>query len=284
MHPRLLSTLVLVDPVIHKHSSFQGPKNKFTQASTFRRDIWPSRADATSAFNKNKFYQSWDSRVLDQWITYGLRDLPTEIYPDTASYHKNSEENPKAGEKGPPVTLTTTKHQEVFTFLRPNFDGLSSDGNPIVDRTKTPDLDPASGDSYPFYRSEMVRTFENLPYVRPSVLYVFGGKSSLSLPEARRLKMLRTGIAPGGSGGAAQGKVKEVVVERAGHLLPMEAISETVAASTDWIAKQTELWSQTEEEWRHQWENKSLTDRTMISEEWKRQIVRDPIAERRGKL
>jgi pimeloyl-ACP methyl ester carboxylesterase len=51
IHPRLLSTVVLLDPVIQKHaSSAEGPN--VAQQSTFRRDLWPSRADAEAAFRK----------------------------------------------------------------------------------------------------------------------------------------------------------------------------------------------------------------------------------------
>ena len=77
--------------------------------STHRRDLWPSRAEAAAKYKSNKFYQSWDPRVLDLWIQHGLRQLPTEIHPATAGPGDD-----------PRVTLTTSKHQELFTFLRPD--------------------------------------------------------------------------------------------------------------------------------------------------------------------
>jgi hypothetical protein len=49
--------------------------------STYRPDLWPSRKAAEAAFRKNKFFQSWDSRVLDKYIQFGLREVPTALYP-----------------------------------------------------------------------------------------------------------------------------------------------------------------------------------------------------------
>lgn len=288
MHPRLLSTLILIDPVIHHQSSHTGPDHKFTQASTFRRDIWPSRADAIASVKKNKFYQSWDPRVLDRWISSGLRDLPTQIYPDPSAVFDQESLKPSDDTQNEshqtPVTLTTTKHQEVFTFLRPNFRGLNSDGQLVLDRNRTPDLDLSSHAAYPFYRPEMPQTFANLPYLRPSVLYVFGGKSPLSPPEWRKMKMERTGVGTGGSGGAAEGRVKELVLEKIGHFPPMEAISDTGNASAEWIASEMDMWQRKENEWKAEWEEMSIAQRTMVSEEWKHMVGGDPKVDGSWKL
>src|SRR4051794_17659861 len=103
MHPRLLTTLVLLDPVFQ--FNFAPVRVSPARASTFRRDLWQSRDDAEAFFLKNGFYQRWDNRVLKLWLKYGIRDLPTAIY------------GPSLGQSQTAVTLTTTKHQEVFTFL-----------------------------------------------------------------------------------------------------------------------------------------------------------------------
>ncbi|KAJ5665946.1 uncharacterized protein N7477_008394 [Penicillium maclennaniae] len=74
MHPRLLHTLVLLDPVIQRQTtqldgySLRENKRiiaKTTQLSTHRRDIWPSRKDAADGFKRSPFYQAWDPRVLE---------------------------------------------------------------------------------------------------------------------------------------------------------------------------------------------------------------------------
>ena len=217
--------------------------------------------------------------MLDRWITHGLRDLPTFVYPDPSV--SNKPESPK-GET--PVTLVTTKHQEVFSFLRPNFDGLDEDEKEIVNRLTHADLDLKAQDTYPFYRPEPPRTFDNLPHLRPSTLYVFGGQSYLSSPPFRKAKMDRTGTGVGGSGGVAQGRVKEVVFEDAGHLLPMEIVEEVADAIGGWTAGELKRWSRLEKEWKESWDAKSRQERTMVTEEWKTHIGGDPRGPGSGKL
>jgi len=208
-HPRLLSSLVLIDPVIHDPGSSAPADDRASssgaQKSTFRRDRWSSRAEAKASFLKSKFYQVWDPRVLDLLVTHGLRKLPTAIYPQDSDASDYSEADDA------PVTLTTTKHQEVFTFLRPKFEGVDARGMRVPNRQTHPDLDLHAQDTDPFYRSEPPRTFYNLEHLRPSILYIFGGQSPLSQPDWRKAKMERTGTGVGGSGGADEGKVKEKV-------------------------------------------------------------------------
>ncbi|CAF9926713.1 MAG: hypothetical protein ALECFALPRED_003511 [Alectoria fallacina] len=272
IHPRLLTFLVLIDPVIQNASAEAPDKSRFshTQASTFRRDDWPSRAEAASSVKKSKFYQSWDPRVFDLWIRYGLRSLPTAIYP------KEHDGSDSSGKDDGPVTLTTTKHQEVFTFLRPNFDGLDTNGKLIVNRRTHPDLDLRVADIYPFYRPEPPAVFNDLPRLRPSTLYVFGGQSILSLPDLRKQKMERTGTGVGGSGGAEAGRVKEVVLEDIGHLVPMEAVGRCAAAAGEWLAIELKRWREEEGEFKRDWEAKEKRAKFTVSEEWKKNVGGDP--------
>lgn len=216
-------------------------------------------------------YRSWDPRVLDRWITYGLRDLPTAIYSDTSvAQHFGS----RSGDT--PVTLSTTKHQEVFSFARPNFDGLDKHGVHTVDRLTHADLDLTQQDTYPFYRPETKKMFDNLPHLRPSTFYVFGGQSQLSPPEWRKQKLDRTGTGVGGSGGAAEGRVKEVVFQDAGHLLPMEIVQDVAEAIGEWTVEELERWRRLEREWHEKWEAKSKQEKTMITEEWSTRMGGDP--------
>lgn len=60
-HPRLLRSLILLDPVIQEPNGSIPP----AIASTPRRDFWPTREAAVARFKGSKFYQAWDSRVLD---------------------------------------------------------------------------------------------------------------------------------------------------------------------------------------------------------------------------
>ena len=208
--------------------------------------------------------------MLDRWVRYGLRELPTAIYPDL----------PDDKIEATPVTLTTTKHQEVWTFLRPNFDGQDSEGNPITKRITHPDI-PTGHELASFYRPEPIRAFYNLPFLRPSVLYIFGRLSNLSSPAWRKQKMDTTGIGIGGSGGAREGRVKDVLFEDAGHLIPMEFVEKTADAAAEWVGQEMGLWRKNEEKWRKEWDEKSKLDKMIVSEEWKEKIGGEPS---RGKL
>ncbi|RDW66181.1 hypothetical protein BP6252_09816 [Coleophoma cylindrospora] len=253
IHPRLLSTLVLMDPVIQpKAPAPQGPSP--TQASTFRRDLWPSRAEAEISMRKSPFYKSWDPRVLDRWLEYGIRETPTALYPN---------------EKGA-ATLTTTKHQECFIFLRPSWEAVSEEGH-IEKRDLVPDMDPASFDRFPFYRPEPPNTLRRLPEVRPSVLYIFGGDSPMSTPEARQLKMELTGTGVGGSGGAKLGMVKEVVLEGVGHLVAMEDSEQCADAGAAWLGRQLKHY-EAEQRTYLEWAKRSLAEKQTMSKEWEKRI------------
>ncbi|KAI4203109.1 MAG: hypothetical protein LQ346_001843 [Caloplaca aetnensis] len=267
MHPRLLSCLVLIDPVIEIPSARprKTANTWLTQLSTFRRDWWPSREEAAASFRKQRFYQTWDERVLQRWLDVCLRSTPTALYPETSG-----------GQNENPVTLLTSKHQEVFTFLRPNFDGQNSEGLIIFDRAAHPDLDLGSGEIYPFYRPEPASTFKKLPYLRPSVLYVHAGKSDLSAPELREQRMNSTGVGVGGSGGSREGRVKQVLFEDASHLMPMEMVGELAGAMARWLRQEMELWRNLDNEFQARWRRMTLQEKQTVSDEWKWRVGGDP--------
>ncbi|KAL9031710.1 MAG: hypothetical protein Q9196_000258, partial [Gyalolechia fulgens] len=164
----------------------------------------------------------------------------------------------------------------VFTFLRPNFDGLDSDGRMIVNRSTHPDLDLEAAETYPFYRPEPASTSKKLPYLRPSVFYVHGGKSYISAPELREQRMSTTGVGVGGSGGAVAGRVKQIILEGGGHLMPMEMVGELADATAEWLVEEMRHWRQQEGTFQAQWSRKSKLEKQTVSEEWKRRIGGDP--------
>ncbi|OOF95744.1 hypothetical protein ASPCADRAFT_145975 [Aspergillus carbonarius ITEM 5010] len=274
IHPRLIHTLVLLDPVIQRESTqLDGYEMairhreriaKTTQLSTYRRDIWPSRKAAREAFNRNPFYRAWDSRVLDRWIKYGLRELPTAIYQLGES--KTNEENDDR-----PVTLRTTLHQEVFTFSRPNYDGPPGKKVP-VNKVTHPDLNPDHLGSWPFYRPEPSRVFAMLPHLRPSVCYLFAGKSDMCLPDMMADKMAATGTGLGGSGGAPAGRVRDVYLAEFGHLLAQEAPIQCADAAGKWLGAEIERWRTEEREFREQWSQKSKLEKVTIDPRWKEHV------------
>jgi pimeloyl-ACP methyl ester carboxylesterase len=255
LHPRLLQALILIDPVIQT----ENPSKSFAKPSTYRRDVWPSRDEAAAKFAGSKFYQAWDERVLAKWVDYGLRDVPTELYPVTPDEEEHA------------VTLTTPKSQEVFSYLRPKYAG--TDGiAPEKDWTAYGDMHPDDiEEDYPFYRPEPAQIFRRLPELKPPVLYIFGKHSELATPELRRKKMETTGTGVGGSGGATEGKVKEVVLD-CGHLVPMELVSDCAEAAASFAASEADRWNVVMREVEKRWLEKPREQRVGIDDEWKEKI------------
>lgn len=263
IHPRLLTTLVLLDPVIQVRSSEVTPETTSNPAksSTFRRNLWPSRKEAETSFRKSPFYQAWDPRVLPLWIEYGLHEV-TDRDANAVSGNTNGE-----------VTLMTPPAQEAFLFIRPNYLGFGHNGKP-VGRATHADVDPRSPINYPFYRSEPARIFHALPSLRPSALYVLAEHSYVSAVDNTfdDLKVSRTGTGVGGSGGFAEGRVKGVKLDGLGHMLPLEAPRRTAREAAVWIGDEIKRWRSEEAEYERSWMNKSLIEKQTIDERWKREI------------
>lgn len=247
LHPRLFSSLVLLDPVISKFAK-RGPSYGFMpmKQSAYRRDVWPSRKEAAEGFRKNKFYQTWDKRCLDVLIRDGLR--------------------PVAEGKSEEVTLTTTKHMECFTYYRPK----KQIGGSSELELPTPDLPPDQADpQFPFYRAEGTMTTHFLPHLRPGVLWVFGAKSDVCPPESREEKLELTGTGWNGSGGAKAGRVEVVTVDGFGHLVPMEATTRCAEEAAEFIAKDLEkVWRKEDEEFRKVWKGVEGTEKRVLSKEF----------------
>ncbi|KAK6335593.1 hypothetical protein TWF696_002361 [Orbilia brochopaga] len=108
--------------------------------------------EAVEFFKSRPFYQKWDPRVLDLQLKYGLRKVPTALYPDVE----------KVGEEA--VTLRTTKHQEVFTFWRTN----------VQDRPDSTEI------------------FQRLKELKTPVCYIQGETSLINWGNKNELKRLNT--------------------------------------------------------------------------------------------
>ncbi|RAL17453.1 alpha/beta-hydrolase [Aspergillus homomorphus CBS 101889] len=262
MHSRLFTSLVLIESVFGR-DILSGKGLAFAQGSLAAPDNWASRASAAAYFQKR--HRSWDPRVLDRFLKYGLRDVERESSSDKAQRE---------------VTLTTTQHQDVMQYLRANF----SHRKPLRPDTETdtpedthdplfhPDVIGPAHAIAPFYRCEPLLAYKLLKHVRPSVLYIFGEKSPISTPKPRAEKVERTGRGFGGSGGYRHGRVREVTLPAAGHQVPFEDIAGVSSATAEWVKEEMLRWKRDEERITHGWVNRSVEDRLSLSEEWQARL------------
>lgn len=241
-----------MEPVIEP-DSITGKGPIFASLSLNRKDSWSSRSEAAKYFKKA--YNKWDSRALESYVKHGLR-----------------EDSTKADGS---VTLTTSKHQEVIQYMRPNFEHkrvLDADADPESLKTHDtvfhPDIIGPSKAIYPFYRYEPILLFKLLRHIRPSVLYLFGETSPISTPDHRKEKMERTGRGMGGSGGYENGRVKELLFPGAGHALPFEAVEGVSDAVATWLRQEVIRWKEEEERIKNNWVDLQPEARTSTSNEW----------------
>ncbi|KAF3212759.1 hypothetical protein TWF192_006846 [Orbilia oligospora] len=153
LHPTLFSCVIGLDPVISPLPALPGtsPGNPAT-LSAKRRDIWSSYEEAVEYFKSRPFYREWDPKVLEIHMKYGLRKVPTALYPDVTKVGPDA------------VTLRTTKHQEVFTFWRSR----------IQDRTEPKEV------------------FSRLKDMKAPVCYIQGEDSIVNWGNKNELMMVNT--------------------------------------------------------------------------------------------
>lgn len=235
--------------------------------STRRRELWPSREAAAESFKKSKFYQAWDTRVLDRWIEYGLREVPTALIPS------KGEPN---GANDTSVTLTTTKHQELHLYMRPTYRG-DAQLPPEDDKANYADFDPSvpkDYPNYPFYRPEPAYVFDHLPQIRPSVLYVFarnsdfGRAKGLEPSDGWRQKVERTGVGVGGGGGLKLGQVKQAVIPDSTHMVPFEKVEESADEVVHFLDREVVEWKKKLDVFKKKWMEKPQAEKATIDQCW----------------
>lgn len=253
MHPRLLSSLVLLDAVI----PYKALDSLFAMARlpSFRKDLWPSRHAAESAFRKNALVKTFDPRVVDKILEFSIRPTPTLLHPNApeGSY-----------------TLTTPKHQEAFSIARPNYADVAISQSPSPEERAThPDIWPCAPYKSPFYKSEGRTCWMFLPYLRPAVFWLYGSESYAADPEERAEKMRRTGTGWNGSGGAGAGRVKEGFVEGSGHFLCFDRVAETADKVSEWLDAEVGVWMELEEKSvDDEWVRRDVVGRQVLDKRW----------------
>jgi len=101
------------------------------------------------------------------------------------------------------VELVTSKHQEAVSYARPTNADFSAWELPAIGAA-----------------------LALVPFLKPPVSYVFGGKSMLLTADKRADLMRTTGTGLGGSGGAAAQMVTEAEIKTGGHTIPLDAVDE----------------------------------------------------------
>ncbi|KAJ6114548.1 toxin biosynthesis protein-like protein [Penicillium sp. IBT 16267x] len=227
LHPRLFTTILLIDPVIQINPPEMGFGSDAPGVNNYtlrRSDVWPSREVALRA--NRALTKDWDPRCIDRMAQYGSRELPTRLYPDVdavkASF--NSSETP--------VTLTTSKYQNLIGQIRENFGGRDPvTGRIVINRATHADMDPLAA-FIPMYRPEPPSTFFRLPSLRPSCV---------------GLKLV--GLGWGGSGGLPEGRVREVTLAGFGHLMTFQEAKKVIEPCAAWLEEEMERFRQTEKQW-----------------------------------
>ncbi|RAK89385.1 toxin biosynthesis protein-like protein [Aspergillus costaricaensis CBS 115574] len=278
LHPRLFTTILLVDPVIQLSPPAMGFGTDPPGAANYtlrRSDVWPSREAAVQA--NRQFMHGWDPRCVELMAEHGFRDLPTRLYPDVEAVKAKFGTSTTDNNNTTPVTLTTTKHHDLLGQIRQNFSARKPTTGVIeISRDSHADLDPVAA-FIPLYRPEPRSTFFRLPTLRPSCLWVVGGSTYLNLDEMR-LAIKRCGTGVGGSGGLPEGRVKEVTLPGLGHLMPFQEVKAVVEPCAAWLREEMERFSRVEREWEEAQKGKS---HLVVEDNWYK--VLKPVNARRGK-
>ncbi|CAG8978897.1 hypothetical protein HYALB_00005234 [Hymenoscyphus albidus] len=131
------------------------------------------------------------------------------------------------------------------------------------------DLENRNPDSI-FYNPVPTQTFAQLPHLKPSCLYVYGSRTHMvsSQSQGRADKLELTGTGFGGSGGHADGKVDELVLNGS-HFVPFEKPTEVAKIFKEWLQKEMENWIQEEKREREAMCKIPIGSRAKMDDDWK---------------
>ncbi|KAF7187187.1 Abhydrolase domain-containing protein mpaH [Pseudocercospora fuligena] len=249
MHPRLFSSLSLVEPALNPVPI--DPVQIGVMAVAFRKDIWPSRKAAMTEIERLPQYRSWEPRSLELFKQFGLVALDREQKPEGS------------------VTLATSRHQEAFNIAR-SF--LTEDDCDTLPRHTHSDADSTTKTPGRHFYNLNPLIAARLPALRPSCQYVYGGKSTWGLPSVmknRKQRLEVTGTGTDGSGGQAQDRVVETYVKGGAHLIAQEAPEELANAMTNWFSAQLGRWGEEQAEQARKWDAVNADQKHLPTEEWR---------------
>ena len=240
LHPRLFEAMVLIDATI---SQYHSPATEQLMAYALRRpESHETREEVEKAVRKSPLFKGWDPRVIQRYLDTGFHANPTTTLPNDK------------------IKPTTTKHAETATLARSWLQGVDDYAETENGRQANANTQPKIAWSW-------------LPTLRPSVLFIHGEGSRVCRPEEIDLRTQITGAGPGGSGGAAAGKVKKLAVA-GGHFAPMTNVEGTAEAVGKWIGEEIRAYRRREGEELVELEGQSLAQRQRVEpavrERWNR--------------
>ena len=103
-----------------------------------------------------------------------------------------------------------------------------------------------------FYRGEAEQVQRSLPFLFPPVLYLWGKKSNVGMPDYATKQVKRTCVGLGGGVGVASGQVKSLYMENVGHNIVLEKPKEAAVFVGDWMRKQHLAWKKEAKAREHQ--------------------------------
>lgn len=125
----------------------------------------------------------WHPEALQAYLEYGLRVTATRLYPEPGK-----------------VTLSATKANESYAYVRPCFEPSALEGDDAKERrlAKYPDWDRFVLEGHSLYRAESSTVWNDLPSLRPSTFYTVPQYGPFAAREQVKSMVGRTGIGAGG--------------------------------------------------------------------------------------
>jgi len=72
--PSLFSSIIFVDPVLVAPQDPTPSTRKLAMQAILRKQKWSTKEEALEGFKKKAFFTAWDEKMLEDYVTFGLRE------------------------------------------------------------------------------------------------------------------------------------------------------------------------------------------------------------------
>ena len=114
----------------------------------------------------------------------------------------------------------------------------------------------------------MVQMLQNLPQIRPSILWIFGSRTHINSLILQDEKVSLTGTGIEGNGGVKAGTVEKAIIENGDHMVPLERVKECAMVLGRWFEKKVEEFGAEETFHREHKRGKSEREMLVTSKQW----------------